>query len=138
MNRLAARVLAAALVTAMIGVGVEAAAAAAADGGSQSEQAAASACTVRLRAETNRPRAGRSWSWSISVSPARQTRISMAFLFLGRVVGRPNPSSATFRGTYRKTYTYPRRAVGVPLTFRVIVRASGCSRTVTMGVRARS
>jgi hypothetical protein len=48
-----------------------------------------------------------------------RAEVGYQFLFAGRVVARR--SHYRFRGRFRDVVTWPRRSVGVPLTFRAVV-----------------
>jgi hypothetical protein len=48
-----------------------------------------------------------------------RAEVGYQFLFAGRVVARR--SRYRFRGRFRDVVTWPRRSVGVPLTFRAVV-----------------
>jgi hypothetical protein len=100
--------------------------------------ATAQAFAARLRAPGHHPHAGK--PWRIKVSAHRKNGRPMhasayyQFLFNGNVVrtcaARPHarnhrkcPHGHPYRffGSYRDTLIFPKRAVGVPLTFRVVV-----------------
>lgn len=91
---------------------------------------------VRLKAAGHHPKVGK--PWRIEVTATRegsdqpiQGAAFYEFLFGGAVVSKqypaPHGGSATkpyrFVGHYSDALTFPGRAVGQPLTFRVVVRA---------------
>ena len=76
-----------------------------------------------LRAPGHRPRASRPWPIVLTATapdgrPLRAV-VRYQFLFAGRVVARR--SRYVFRGRFRDVVHWPRRAIGVPLTFRAVV-----------------
>jgi hypothetical protein len=82
--------------------------------------------SVALRATTHHPKAGTNWPITITARNGSRRvcgKVRYAFLFRGRVVGRRNPGvGRSFCGTFRDPrVVWPRRAVGIPLTFRAIV-----------------
>jgi len=94
----------------------------------------ASACSysARLHATTHHPKAGAKWPIRVTLSTKVRTSAYYAFLFKGRQVSKQeiNPHS-TKPGTKRFYFSgggfrdplivWPRRAVGFPLTFRVVL-----------------
>ena len=97
--------------------------------------AASAACSwsAKLSAPTHKPKAGKRWPIRVTTS-LRDVRTSARyeFVFRGRVVAKRhiNPKSDApgkklfhFRGSFRDpTVTWPRKSVGIPLTFRVVLR----------------
>lgn len=94
---------------------------------------------AHLHAPNHRPKAGAK-NWRITVTartPSGRKLHAKAvykFLFHGRVVSTqyPNPGHSkggkrpySFTGRYSDTILWPRRAVGIPLTFRVVVTVRG-------------
>jgi hypothetical protein len=57
------------------------------------------------------------------------------FLFAGRPVA--SRSHYRFRGTFHDVVSWPARAVGIPLTFRAIVRTSLGTRNLDYAVQVR-
>jgi hypothetical protein len=57
------------------------------------------------------------------------------FLFAGRPVA--SRSHYRFRGTFHDTLTWPASAVGIPLTFRAIVRTSLGTKNLDYAVQVR-
>ncbi|MFN8218411.1 MAG: hypothetical protein U0R71_17615 [Solirubrobacterales bacterium] len=98
--------------------------------------AAAAGFVVHLRAPSHHPKVGR--DWKITVTAKRKGTHAPVhgaafyeFLYGGSVVstqypaphGGPAKKPYHFYGRYSDTLTFPKRSVGVPLTFRVVVRA---------------
>jgi hypothetical protein len=94
---------------------------------------------AHLHAPNHHPKAGTK-TWRITVTArtasgrALHAKATYKFLFRGRVVSTqyPNPGHVkggkrpyAFTGRYRDTILWPRRAVGFPLTFRVVVVVPG-------------
>jgi len=82
--------------------------------------------SVTMRATTHSPKVGKKWPITISAFNGRTRvcgRVRYAFLFNGRVVGRRNPGvGASFCGHFKDpAIIWPRRAIGIPLTFRAVV-----------------
>ena len=110
--------------------------------------AKATPCVAKLKAPGHRPKAGRRWPITVtcvtrSGKPVHATALYQ-FVYQGQVVAtrypspRADPNSRCSRnGTCRHspypftgrmhdpTFTWPRRAVGFPLTLRVVVRVRG-------------
>lgn len=111
----------------------------------QAAPAAASPCS--LRAPTHHPKAGKRWPVTVTCRAggrALHATATYQFLYNGQVVAtrwpspNANPNSACskngncrrtpwpFTGRmYDPTFIWPRRSVGFPLTFRVVVRVHG-------------
>jgi hypothetical protein len=110
--------------------------------------AAAAPCVAKLSAPTHHPTAGKRWPVVVTcrTRSGRAVRATATYKFLynGQVVrtAYPSPnadpnSKCSREGTCRKTpypftgrmrdatFTWPRRAVGFPLTLRVVVRVKG-------------
>jgi hypothetical protein len=109
---------------------------------------AAAPCVATLKASGHHPKAGRTWPITVtcrtsSGAPVRATAIYQ-FVYQGQVVAtrypspNANPRSACsqagtcrnapwpFRGRmYDPTFVWPKRAVGIPLTLRVVVKVRG-------------
>lgn len=123
---------------------------------------AAAPCVARLKAPGHRPKANRLWPITVSCRtrsgrPVRATA-TYQFLYNGQVVATRYPSPAAnpksrcsregtcrrspypFRGSFRDgTFIWPRRAVGFPLTLRVVVRVRGKGRVnLDYAVRVRA
>jgi hypothetical protein len=84
---------------------------------------AAPAFTATLRAPGHRPRANAPWPIVITATApdgrplAAQVRYQ--FLFAGRIVAQR--SHYRFRGRFHDVVTWPKRSIGIPLTFRAVV-----------------
>jgi hypothetical protein len=109
---------------------------------------AAAPCVAKLKAPGHRPKANRLWPVTVtcrtpSGKPVRATA-TYQFIYEGQVVATRYPSPKAdpkspcsragtcrhspypFKGTMRDpTFIWPRRAVGFPLTLRVVVRVRG-------------
>ncbi len=110
--------------------------------------AAAAPCVAKLSVPGHHPKAGARWPVTVTCrtrsGKAVRATAAYQFLFNGQVVGRSYPSphadpnsACSKAGTCRKTpypfngrmrdgtFTWPRRSVGIRLTFRVVVRVKG-------------
>jgi hypothetical protein len=79
-----------------------------------------------LHAPDHTPKAGMFWHYSVRASGSNGKPVSgtveTQFAFGGQVVGRESPPSHPLtRGRLNDKVTFPARAVGLPLTFRVVV-----------------
>jgi hypothetical protein len=78
---------------------------------------------VTLRATTHHPTIGKPWPIVIRAYDPKghplKAEVRYQYLFEGAVVARR--SHYRFRGTFRDSFHWPARAVGVPLTFRAVV-----------------
>ena len=98
--------------------------------------AQAAGFTVDLQAPTHHPKVGK--DWKITVTAKRKGTgkpvhgaAFYEFVFGGAVVstqypaphGGPAKAPYHFIGSFTDTLTFPKRSVGQPLTFRVVVRA---------------
>ncbi len=121
----------------------------------------AASFVARLQAPTHHPRAGKLWPITITARTrsgrALRATATYQFLFEGRVRATRYPSPRAdprsrcskagtcrhspwpFRGTMRdRTFTWPARARGIPLTFRVVVAVRGRGRVnLDYAVRVR-
>ena len=108
---------------------------------------AAASGPCRLSVPTHHPKAGARWPVTVScyaAGKALRATATYKFLYNGQVVATryPSPnanpnSTCSKKGTCRKTpwpftgrmrdgtFTWPRNAVNIPLTFRVVVRVRG-------------
>jgi hypothetical protein len=96
--------------------------------------------SVTLHATTHHPKAGKNWPITITARNGRKRvcgHVHYVFLFRGRVVGRRNPGvGSRFCGTFRDPrVVFPRRAVGIPLTFRAVVDTRLGQRNLDYSVR---
>ena len=100
--------------------------------------ATAASFVATLKAPTHHPRANANWWITVSArtSSGRPLRASAfyEFMYQGQVVSTQYPSPRTgatrhapwtFSGSFRDAVQWPRRSVGVPLTFRVVIRVTG-------------
>ena len=100
--------------------------------------APAQAFVVHLKAPNHHPTAGKRWPIKVTARTGSGTplhaKASYKFLFQGQVVATryPSPHGPTthhpykFFGHFRDaSVTWPKRSVGIRLTFRVIVKAKG-------------
>jgi len=110
--------------------------------------AASKPCVARIKAPGHHPKADRLWPITVtcktpSGKPVRATA-TYQFIYEGQIVAtrypspKANPKSKCskegtcrkspypFRGTLRDpTFTWPKRAVGIPLKLRVLIRVKG-------------
>jgi hypothetical protein len=115
----------------------------------QAAPASAAACPVaHISAKTHHPKAGARWPITVTCRTRSGRGIhataTYQFLFNGQVMAtrypspRANPNSACSKaGTCRHspypftgrmhdgTFSWPKRAIGIPLTLRVVIRVSG-------------
>jgi hypothetical protein len=115
-------------------------------GGSESSEATTQhartrpvpAWTATLTAPTHSPRAREPWPIVIRVTRrGRPLAASVRYQFL--LAGRPVASRSHYRftGTLHDTITWPARAVGIPLTFRAVVRSALGVKNLDYPVRVR-
>jgi hypothetical protein len=113
-----------------------------------SAPAASAPCVAHLSAPTHHPKAGKLWPITVTCrtrsGKAVRATATYQFVYNGQVVAtrypspNANPNSACskagtcrhspypFRGRLHDgTFSWPRRAVGFPLTLRVVVRVAG-------------
>jgi hypothetical protein len=98
--------------------------------------------SVALRATTHHPKAGTNWPITITARNGSRRvcgKVRYAFLFRGRIVGRRNPGvGRSFCGTFRDPrVVWPRRAIGIPLTFRAVVDTRLGQANLDYSVRVR-
>jgi hypothetical protein len=82
--------------------------------------------SVTMHAGTHHPKAGKKWPITITARNGSKRvcgTVRYAFLFRGRVVGRRNPGvGSRFCGHFKDpAIIWPKRAIGIPLTFRAVV-----------------
>jgi hypothetical protein len=110
--------------------------------------AEAAGFVARLSTPGAHPRANHPWTITVTArspsgKPLRATAF-YRFMFQGQVVSTQFPSPHgpnrhtpwPFTGSYRDPILWPSRSVGVPLTFRVVVRVKGKG-TVNLDKRVR-
>jgi hypothetical protein len=88
--------------------------------------AAQARLSVSMHASGHHPKADKKWAVSITAVNGRKRvcgTVRYAFLFNGRVVGRRNPGvGRSFCGHFRDPdIIWPKRSIGIPLTFRAVV-----------------
>jgi len=98
--------------------------------------------SVTMRAGTHHPKAGKKWPITITARNGSKRvcgTVRYAFLFRGRVVGRRNPGvGRRFCGRFEDpAIIWPKRAIGIPLTFRAIVATRLGQRNLNYSVRVR-
>lgn len=106
---------------------------------------------ARLHAPNHHPTAGKLWWITVSArSPSGRAMRASAyyqFLYNGQVVSKqyPNPHSLrhaprrpySFTGRYRDSILWPKRSIGIPLTFRVVIRVGRTTKHVDWKVKVR-
>jgi hypothetical protein len=105
--------------------------------------ASAQAFVAKLQAPTHRPKAGQPWRIKVSAHRSNGKRLHASafyqFVYQGNVVqsckplpnkpgGRkcnngPTAGRYRFYGSFRDVVVWPKKSVGLPLTFRVVVHA---------------
>ncbi|HVW46997.1 MAG TPA: hypothetical protein VHA76_08090 [Solirubrobacterales bacterium] len=91
---------------------------------------------VQMKAPTHHPKVGKDWKITVTAKRTGSGKpvhgaAFYEFLYGGAVVskqypapkGGPAKSPWHFTGSFTDTLTFPKRSVGEPLTFRVVVRA---------------
>lgn len=84
------------------------------------------ALRATLHAPNHTPKAGTFWHYSVRASDSNGKPVAgmveTVFAFGGTVVGRESPPTHPLRrGRLSDKVTFPARALGIPLTFRVVV-----------------
>jgi hypothetical protein len=79
-----------------------------------------------LRAQNHSPKVGKVWHYTVHATDASghplAGTVETQFVFGGQVVGRETPPTHPLKhGRFVDKLTFPARAVGFPLTFRVVV-----------------
>jgi hypothetical protein len=95
-----------------------------------------------LKAPNHSPVVGRGWSYTVKVTdPAGKPMpgtVEIEFLFARQVIGRDTPPTHQLRnGTWRSTLTFPKQAIGEPLTFRAVVHTRQGSITLDWPVTVK-
>jgi hypothetical protein len=93
-----------------------------------------------LHADNHAPKAGHAWAYEVLAADSAGHPLAgtteTEFVFSGTVVGRETPSTHTLKdGLLHDNVTYPSRAIGVPLTFRVVVRTHLGSVTLDWSIK---
>ena len=103
--------------------------------------AGAASFTATLNAPNHNPKAGKLWNITVTAKsnsgrPLKATAY-YEYYFKGQKVASRNPSPSdpsdqsggprpyAFTGSYRDGILWPKRSVGIPLTFRVVVKVKG-------------
>lgn len=103
--------------------------------------ASAAGLVVHLKAPNHHPKAGKLWYITVSARTTTGRAVKAVawyeFYYNGQKVAQRNPSPNNprdenggprpwaFKGSYRDGILWPKRSVGIPLTFRVVVKAKG-------------
>jgi len=113
--------------------------------GTQRSIVSASAGGLRasLHGENHAPKVGKLWHYTVRASDASGHSVAgtvdSEFAFGGQVVGREVPPTHRLRnGRLNDNLTFPARAVGFPLTFRVVVHTQLGSVTLDWPVKVTS
>lgn len=98
---------------------------------------------ARLRANDHTPVVNKSWPFTVTAAdPAGHPltgRVTVQFVFAGQVVGRDTPPTHPLtHGRWHELLKFPARAVGIPLTFQVVVHTPAGSVTLNWPVRVSS
>jgi len=87
---------------------------------------------AKLTAPDHSPKVGKGWPYSVHVTDAQGHPLSgtvkIEFAYGGQVVGTDHPAVHPLRdGVWHDILTFPKEAVGYPLTFQVVVHTSAGS-----------
>jgi hypothetical protein len=93
-----------------------------------------------LHGESHAPIAGKKWEYMVlAQTPSGQAltgTVDTEFVFGGAIVGREVPPTHKLTdGKLVNKVTFPARAVGIPLTFRVVVHTSAGTITLNWSVK---
>jgi hypothetical protein len=93
-----------------------------------------------LHGQTHVPVAGKVWHYSVLATnqsgKALSGTVDTEFVFSGQVVGRETPPTHPLKnGRLNDKLTFPAQAVGIPLTFRVVVHTPAASVTLDWPVK---
>ncbi len=126
--------------------------------GTLATAASAQAFVAALQAPTHRPHAGKRWPIKVSAHRKNGKRLHASayyqFVYQGQVVQscKPLPSKPggrkcnngttagryRFVGSYRDVVVWPKKSIGLPLTFRVVIHARhDGTRRVNYAVKVR-
>lgn len=95
-----------------------------------------------LHASGHSPKAGKLWNYKVLAAdsgnhPLAGT-VDSEFVFGGAVVGRESPPTHSLKnGRLSDNITFPARAIGVPLTFQVVVHTHLGAVTLDWPVKAQ-
>ncbi len=109
---------------------------------SAAKPAATSHIHATLHAENHAPIAGKLWAYSVHVTDASGHPLSgtvrIQFTLGGLVVGTDNPPVHPVKsGSWHEALTFPKAAIGHPLTFQAIVQTSAGSATLNWPVTVK-
>jgi hypothetical protein len=98
--------------------------------------------SVTMHAGTHHPKAGKKWPITITARNGHKRvcgSVRYAFLFRGRVVGRRNPGVGShFCGHFKDpAVIWPKRSIGIPLTFRAVVDTKSGQRNLDYSVKVQ-
>jgi hypothetical protein len=98
--------------------------------------------SVTMHAGTHHPKAGKKWPITITARNGSERvcgNVRYAFLFHGRAVGHRNPGvGGRFCGHFKDpAVIWPKRAIGIPLTFRAVVDTRLGQRNLDYSVKVR-
>jgi hypothetical protein len=98
--------------------------------------------SVTMHAGTHHPKAGKKWPITITARNGSKRmcgNVRYAFLFHGRAVGHRNPGvGGRFCGHFKDpAVIWPKRAIGIPLTFRAVVDTRLGQRNLDYSVKVR-
>jgi Ni/Co efflux regulator RcnB len=93
-----------------------------------------------LHADNHAPKAGKAWSYEVLAADSSGHPLAGStvteFVFGGSVVGKETPATHTLKnGLLHDNITYPSRAIGIPLTFRIVLRTHLGSVTLDWSVK---
>jgi hypothetical protein len=107
--------------------------------------AAQAKLSAKLFATTHSPKANKKWPIKITAKDSRTGKracgtVRYAFLFNGKVVGRRNPGvGGKFCGTFSDpAIIWPKRSVGINLTFRAVVDSKVGQANLDYAVKVRA
>jgi len=101
--------------------------------------ASAGKFTATLTGSTHRPHAGKAMHYTVKVrrhGKGIRAKIKPLFVYQGLVVG--SEPARKIKGRYRDSLTWPKRAIGYPLTFRIRVKTKYGTRNLDWWIRVRS
>jgi hypothetical protein len=95
-----------------------------------------------LHGENHAPKVSKLWHYSVLATNASRQPLSgtveSEFVFSGQIVGRESPPTHRLtNGRLDDNVTFPAQAVGIPLTFRVVVRTARGSVTLDWPVKVK-
>jgi hypothetical protein len=104
--------------------------------------AAQAALSVTMHATTHNPKAGAKWPITISAHNGKKKvcgHVRYVFLFNGKAVGHRNAGvGGNFCGHFKDPdIVWPKKAVGIPLTFRAVVDTKLGQRNLDYAVKVK-